>query len=77
MQSLPLNVTVSSVDGATATLVTDGGHAFPIDGARLGALCVPGTSLCLRLEEVVGWQLREEERIALSKAMLHEMLTVP
>lgn len=76
MQSLPLNVTVSSFDGATATLVTEGGHAFPMDGARLGAVCVPGTTICLRLEDVVGWPLREEERIALSKAMLHEMLTV-
>lgn len=76
MQSLPLNVTVESFDGATATLVTDGGHAFPIDAAHIGAICVPGTTLCLRLEDVVGWKLKEEERIALSKAVLHEMLTV-
>ena len=76
MQSIPLNVTVSSVDGATATLVTEGGHSFPIDAAHLGTVCVPGTSLCLRLEDVVGWKLNQEEKIALSKAMLHEMLTV-
>ena len=76
MRSLPLHVTVSATDGRTATLATEGGHAFAIPAARLPGPCEPGSTFCLQLEEVANWTLEEEERIALSKAMLHEMLTV-
>ncbi|MEY4744834.1 MAG: hypothetical protein RL272_779 [Candidatus Parcubacteria bacterium] len=76
MRSLPLSVTVAAHDGKTATLATEGGHTFTIAESRLPMPCETGASLCLRLEDVAGWTLAEEERVALSRAMLHEMLTV-
>lgn len=76
MRSLPLHVTVEAYDGRTATLTTEGGHAFALGGDRLPGPCETGSKFCLQLEDVAGWSLPEEERIALSRAMLNEMLTV-
>lgn len=76
MRSLPLHVTVAAFDGRTATLATENGHVFAIPGARLPGPCEPGAAFCLPLEEVADWKLEEDERIALSRAMLHEMLTI-
>ncbi len=75
MRSLPLDVTVEAYDGRMATLATENGHVFAISGSHLKGACEPGSAHCLKLEEVVAWPLQEEERIALSRAMLHEMLT--
>ena len=76
MRSIPLQVTVAAYDGRTATLTTESGHAFALTGQRLPGSCEPGSSFCLQLEDVAGWTLLEEERVAFSRAMLHEMLTV-
>ncbi|HSD12912.1 MAG TPA: hypothetical protein VLC10_05110 [Patescibacteria group bacterium] len=75
MRSLPLLVTVAAYDGRTATLTTEGGHAFALSGRHLQGACAPGSAHCLQLDEVAGWPLEDEERVALSRAMLHEMLT--
>lgn len=76
MRSLPLHVTVAAYDGRTATLATENGHTFPLRAERLPGPCEAGTAFCLPLEEVANWTLAEEERAALSRAMLNEMLTV-
>lgn len=77
MRSLPLRVTVAAFDGRTATLSTDGGHAFALGAERLPGACAEGAEFCLQLEDVAAWTLPEEERVALARAMLNEMLTVP
>lgn len=77
MRSLPLRVTVRSLDGAAATLETEGGHAFRLAADRVPGPCAEGSAFCLQLEDVAAWALPEEERRSLATAMLNEMLTVP
>ncbi|HTM68035.1 MAG TPA: hypothetical protein VL426_01945 [Candidatus Binatia bacterium] len=77
MRSLPLRVTVEAFDGRTARLATEGGHAFALGADRLPGPCETGAAFCLQLEDVATWTLPEEERSALARAMLNELLTVP
>ena len=74
MEMLPLELTLSSLHEAKATLVTASGHEFHWPSDALPPSCKPGDSFCIDYQKAHSLQLDDQARTRMGRALLNELL---